>query len=209
MTAATFRSIPCASLALLSVALLSLACEHKPTQPRTTTRTVTAILSDSLGSSFGSATLYWSRTASDGSITALVGLTDGSGANRQDLEAGAWTVTTHVPGRVAGASFAVAGSERASSDSEVVRLTLHTPSTATGVALLAGRTDHRDIQIASAFLWLAGTDSTGTWSYSQLAPGRWTLEFDAFGYRTVTTDVTVPAPGSTVRVDTLRLVPGP
>lgn len=190
------------------------SCGKSPTgpeQPPTVHRTVTIAVRDSLGNPAAGAEVWiTSLFDSAGLVTLMVVETDAQGEIVRVLAEGGWVAWTGGGGTAAGGSFVVPGAGRDPSDTLVVRLVRRASSRATGVAKLAGRTDHRGIWVSClAAQPFAMTDSTGAYSLEDMPPGRWTVTCSMVGFKLGITEVTVPAPGVTVTVPTVTMISDP
>lgn len=207
------RSVLAAACAAGLVALAS--CAESPVTPPpqpAAHRTVTVVVTDSLGAPVPNAADFWiAEFDSAGVAETRLAPTDVEGADLQVLAEGPWLVTTAAapPSRVAGSSFVVHGAERALADTQVVRLVLHTGSRASGMATLAGRSEHSGTLVSAATGGFAVTDSTGAWTMDGLPLGRWTLTMFHFGFRLGIAQAVVTVPGSAVAVPTVRLISDP
>lgn len=187
----------------------------EPTPPATVHRTVTAVVSDSLGGPSAYGLFVWTALFdSAGVTTTIVAGGDGAGENLQVLTEGPWLVyAQRVPhtGQVAGASFAVSGPQRALADTQVVELALHTASRVSGTATLAGRSDHSGILVSCAGAPFLGatTDATGAWSIDGLPLGRWTLRMEKLGFKVGMQGAVVASPGSNLTLPPIRLISDP
>lgn len=200
--------------ATLAVALAAGSCSKSPTEPEppvTMHRTVTVLVRDSLGAPAAGAAVWWVARFDSADIgETRVATTDDEGADLQVLAEGPWVVTASGPaGRVAGASFLVAGEGRAAADTQLVRLVLHTGSRITGVATLAGRTEHSGTLVSSEVVAFAVTDSAGAWAMDGMPLGRWPLTAFHFGFARGLTEAVVTTPGSVVAVPPVSLISSP
>ena len=197
-----------------AAALLLVSCGRSPTEPApgaTVHRTVSVVVRDSLGDPAADCSVMWiSLFDSAGVADVVLGDTDAQGTHTTVLAAGGWVLSAKgfpSTGWVAGAVFQVSGPQRAAADTQVVRLTLHTQSFASGTVLLSGRTDHRGTLLSSGNGELATTDSTGAWSMAGLPPGQWSVTMYHAGFRLGGGTIGVAAPGSHVTVPAVTLVP--
>lgn len=203
------------SLAVACAVLASAAsCSDSPVEPEpapTVHRSVTVVLTDTLGApATGASTLWVAGFDSAGVAESRSGTTDAGGAELQVLAAGPWFVTAAAaPPFVAGASFTVSGAERALADTQVVRMVLVRGSRASGVATLAGRSEHGGTLVASEAGAVTVTDSTGAWALDGLPPGRWAVTMFHLGFRLGLLQVTVTSPGSSVATPPVVLVSDP
>jgi len=207
------RGLLAAACAAGLVALAS--CSPSPTEPvraPVVHRTVTVVVTDSLGAPAPNAADFWvAEFDSAGVAETRFDQTDAGGADLQVLAEGPWVVTTAaaMSSRVAGASFVVSGASRALSDTQVVRLVLHTGSRASGAAKLAGRTEHSGTLVSALTGGFAVTDSTGAWTMAELPLGRWTLTMFHFGFKLGVAQAVVTVPGSAVTVPTVTMLSDP
>lgn len=205
--------VPC-----LALALALGACAKSPTEPEVmprVRRTVTVVLTDSLGAPLEGANLTWvSLTDSAGIAEIRTASTDADGENAQLLHEGGWMVGASAAGtgprsRAAGASLVVAGAYRAATDTQLVRLVAHTSAIASGTCTLAGRTDHSGTLVNAWLPFLAATGSDGHWSIEGLPIGRWELVFEHFGFKVGSATAVVTTPGQNVTVPAVQLVSDP
>lgn len=194
------------------------ACSKSPTEPApkpSAHRTVTAVVTDSLGAPIDGASLTWvSLTDSAGLLELRTASTDADGENLQVLREGGWIVGATTSGsgprlRAAGASFVVAGDWRAAADTQVVRLVVHTSAIASGTCTLAGRVDHSGTLVSGWLPLVAATDADGHWALEGLPLGRWELTFEHFGFKLGIATVTVTTPGQNVAAPALQLLSDP
>ena len=195
--------------------VLALAsCSDSPTEPEpqpVVHRTVTVVVRDSLGAPAPNAALMWvAQFDSAGIAETRFSISDAEGTDLQVLAEGPWLVTAAaMSSRVAGGSFVVSGVGRAAADTQVVRIVLHTGSRASGVATLAGRSEHSGTLVSSQAGAFALTDSTGAWTISDLPLGRWTLTMFHFGFKVGVAQAVVTVPGSAVTVPTATMTSDP
>jgi hypothetical protein len=205
---------PLAAAVLLAGVFALPSCGTDPSEPvprPTVHRTVTAVVRDSLGAPVADAVVSWTAGFdSAGLIETRFDFSDVDGASMQVIAEGPWLVTADSPsGPVAGAGFQVSGPERAAVDTQLVALVLHTGSRVTGLATLAGRTDHHGILVSGEAGGLSVTDSTGAWSLDGVPLGRWTFTMFKLGFRLGIAQVTVTAPGSSLAAPAVQLVSDP
>lgn len=201
-------------LAAALALVLFTSCERKPTEPTpapTMHRTVTVEVRDSLGARIADAGVTWvAQFDSAGIADVRGGLTDAEGAAIEVLAEGPWlAVATSPSGTVAGATFQVSGASRAAADTQLVRLVLHTASSLTGIAVLAGRTEHSGTLVTAMVGDPVVTDSTGAWTIQDVPVGRWSLTMFHLGFDLGLTHAVVTTPGSEVAVPTVTLVSNP
>ncbi len=204
------RRVPTA--AALCALLLAGACSTHPTAPTRTPaatvhRTVTALITNSLGAPVPDVLVTWiSRFDSAGSATVLVGISDDDGESRVVLAEGGWIVTTGLVGTsVAGSSLLVAGASRAAADTQLVRLALQAASHVSGQVTLAGRTEHGGTIVFAGIGEPVSTSGSGAWSMDGVPPGTWPFTASHLGFREGISQFTVPRPGSDVRAPSLTL----
>ena len=78
-----------------------------------------------------------------------------------------------------------------------------------GTVTLSGRAEHSGTVIdVSVLLSLSGTDSAGHFEIDDIPSGVWTVEASHLGFATGTAPATIPAPGDSVAIAPLQLVPG-
>lgn len=174
-------------------------------------RAVTVLVADSLGTPAAGVLVRAIAMADSGGFGALTtGTTDGDGAVRfASLSEGAWAFTCAsgaAPGRAAGATAIVPGASRPAEDTLVVRLTLHTASSANVRRTLsdAADPDGTIVQVVETGA-LAFTDADGECTLHSLPVGRWTLASVRYGYATHYAPFEVGAPGSEIVLPTIAL----
>jgi hypothetical protein len=205
-----------AAVSLLAGLVALASCGPSPTEPVTRARvhrSVTAAVRDSTGVPAAGIPIRWiAQFDSAGLVDIRVDESDEAGESVQRLADGGWLVTAGPAAggsRVAGASLVVAGPERAATDTQVVRLVLHTSSRATGTVTLAGRADHSGTIVATEAGALAVTDADGAWTLEGLPLGHWTVTMSHPGFRLGIVPLTIGVPGSSVPVPPVSLVSEP
>jgi hypothetical protein len=205
--------------ALLPIALLACGCTKKTTAPLVAARvyrTVTATLSDSLGSPVvHQQVVMISFEGSAGTVPVLYQRTDDAGQAAFVLEAGSWAAAVEplavagppAPHLVAGGTFTVPVTRPAGEDTLVVRLRLGTASRVAGTTTLANQSDQGGTSIStSACLFpVATSDAMGGWTLQDMPPGTWSVVMSHGGYAQAVRTVTVPLPGSTVALAPVQL----
>lgn len=202
-----------AALAVVALAFAAGCSASRTTAPPVALvrRAVTVLVADSLGAPAAGVFVRAIAMADSGGFGALTtGTTDEDGAVRfAALPEGAWAfacASGAAPGRAAGATTIVPGAARPAADTLVVRLTLHTASSASVRRTLSDAADPEGtiVQVVETGA-LAFTDAAGDGTLDALPVGRWTLASVRYGYATHYAPFEVSAPGSALALPPIAL----
>jgi hypothetical protein len=212
----SLHSLPAYVLAALAT-VLTVSCSEAPTGPpltHTIRRATAVVVHDSLGTAAVGATVRLvAEFDSAGIAPVVLSATDSAGIAVATLAQGSWGVHALASGsvrNVAGATFSIPGLTRPEMDTIVVRLTLHTPSVAQGRVLLEARTTHGGTTVACPPAPpVEVTEPNGAYALDLLPLGHWTITMHHPGFLLGLADINLTAPGETLTVTDVHLIPGP
>jgi hypothetical protein len=202
---------------MLLLAAAIAGCSKSSTAPASApapVRSVAVAVMDSAGAAVpGAYVTAFGLDNSNGADKITPVTADTAGIARFSLHDGNWCMFARktpstVPLYVAGSSGLVSAKPAGSVDSTQFRLVVRPESVAKGTITLNGRTDHSGTLVGVIGLpWLDITGSDGSFTIGGLPPGAWIGLAAQNGYQQAQFNIAVTAPGQTITIAPIVLMP--